>query len=602
MEDKISWKDNYSTLAEYYSDKYDAEHFEFDKYDITVDPDETIEALDAYTPEQQRREYIKCTLSFSYFCSKFVKIVHPKEGLVRFILFKYQKKVIEDYEDNRFNIIRKFRQGGLTTVTVIWAMWRCLFRENETIMVVSKSDREAIAAGEIVKRALEELPIWMKPSMDKNNDHQKIFEGTGCKLFFYTVEAARGRSFTYLIIDEAAFIPGMEKHWNGLYPTLATGGGGIVISTVNGVGNWYYETWEKAKKKKNPFHIIDLHYTEHPIYKDKDWVKQTKAQLGEKGWRQEIEGDFLGSGDTYIPPDIIAELFEKASQFEPIRLLFPEWNNIEEDSGDETRIDWGRGALQIFKEPIEGREYIMGVDAAEGIGEDGDNSCFEVIDQITCEQVAEFYSNTVQPHVFAQIISQVGRYYNNALVVVENLGAGMTVVSKLEHEVFYENIYHEISGKNERIGIKTNRSNRPVFLEAMQSKLIGRTMLIKSNRFLQELKRLVYNKQTKRIEAQKGYHDDAIMAMALALYIRDTIVRSVPAAPDVPEEFTDEFKTRIFQEIKNELEKGAPEEWLRPISRTQDLLERSQEEETMLALIAGRVKRKHDSLLKEFGW
>jgi len=58
-----------------------------------------------------------------------------------------------------------------------------MFKLDETIMVLSKSDREAIAAGEIVKRGLIELPSWMRPDMDKNNDHQKLFNETGCKLF-----------------------------------------------------------------------------------------------------------------------------------------------------------------------------------------------------------------------------------------------------------------------------------------------------------------------------------------------------------------------------------------------------------------------------------
>jgi DNA-binding transcriptional regulator/RsmH inhibitor MraZ len=74
-----------------------------------------------------------------------------------------------------------------------------------------------------------------------------------------------------------------------------------------------------------------------------------------------------------------------------------------------------------------------------------------------------------------------------------------------------------------------------------------------------------------------------------------------PAAADVPEEFTDEFKTRIFQDIRNELEKGAPQEWLRPVSQTRDLLESSNDEESLQNMMF-RARRKFDSLLKEFGW
>ncbi len=107
-----------------------------------------------------------------------------------------------------------------------------------------------------------ELPSWMwSPNqMEKNNDHQKLFSETGCKLFFYTPEAARGRSITYLILDEAAFIPAMDKHWKAMFQTISTGGHCICVSTVNGVGNWYYDIFTGAKKGQNDFHIIELDY------------------------------------------------------------------------------------------------------------------------------------------------------------------------------------------------------------------------------------------------------------------------------------------------------------------------------------------------------
>lgn len=600
----MGWRDEYSKMEDYYLDeeRFPSKYYEFDKYELSVDPDETIEEIDNYDHQKQLREIAKCTLSFTYFCRKYVKINHPTKGLLPFYLFKYQRRVIDEYENNRFNIIRKFRQGGLTTVTVIWALWKCMFREDQVIMVVSKSDREAIAAGEIVKRALDELPIWLKPTMDKNNDHQKLFTNTRCKLFFYTVEAARGRSFTYLIIDEAAFITNMETHWNGLYPTVATGGGSIVISTVNGVGNWYEETFNAALRNEegNLWNVIDLKYIEHPLYDDKKWVAQTKAQLGIKGWKQEVEGDFLGSGETYIPPDVLTQLDEISKQFEPIRMLFPEYNNAFEakiyqiQDGD----NWIRGALHIWKEPIPGRDYIMGVDTAEGIGDEGDNSCFQIIDSETCEQVAEFYSNLVAPHIFTQIISKVGIFYNTALVVVENLGAGMTVLNKLENEVYYENIYHDVSGKTEKVGIKTTKANRPVILEALQSKILTKEIIIKSKRLVGELKHFVFNKQTKKAEAQKNYHDDAIMAFSLALFIRDKLNKSMPIGVEPTIEMSNEYKAQLYQEIRNEIERDAPAALVYPNS----IQIANELEEDLSPATLFNLKRTNDAICKEFGW
>jgi len=259
------WRGVYPNLTAFYKDNYPDKYYTFSPQELTIDPMETIDQIEAYDERRQHVEIIKCAQDFNYFCHKYVKIVHPKRGLLPFITYSYQRRVISEYDDNRFCIISKFRQGGLTTVTTIWAMWRCLFRQNETLMVVSKTDREAIAAGEIVKRALDELPKWMKPDLTKNNDHQKFFDDTGCKLFFYSPEAARGRSISYLIIDEAAFIVGMDKFWNGILPTIATGGNVIVVSTVNGVsgtGGWYYDMYTGATStpKQNEFHVIDLDY------------------------------------------------------------------------------------------------------------------------------------------------------------------------------------------------------------------------------------------------------------------------------------------------------------------------------------------------------
>lgn len=550
-----NWRKKYKTLEQYYRSEYDSKYYTFSKYELMVDPMETAEQMEAYTPEQRQLETIKCIRSFSYFCHKYVKIAHPKKGLLPFILFQYQKRVIDDYEKHRFNILSKFRQGGLSTVTVLWSMWRCMFKLDETIMVLSKSDREAIAAGEIVKRGLIELPSWLRPEMDKNNDHQKLFTDTGCKLFFYTPEAARGRSITYLILDEAAFIPQMEKHWKAMFPTISTGGHCIAISTVNGVGNWYYDTFKGAEKKQNDFHVIELDYWEHPEYNDPEWVKGTRAQLGEKGWRQEIMRDFLGAGESFIPSDIINDLDLITREIEPLRMLFPKLNNLDE-AREERVMDidtWQRGALHIWREPIEGREYIIGVDVAGGMEEENDSSCFQVIDAITCEQVAEMYSNIVKPYTFAHIIAQVGRTYNNAMIVVEdNGGYGTSIIERLQHDLFYENLYESSQGmsKNPKPGIKTTLSNRPKFLETMQTRLINKSIAIRSRRFVKELKGFIWDTQIKRAQAAKGFHDDAILALCLALYARETTNRN-SFGMDI-DQYAESFKSEIAKDVDEE--------------------------------------------------
>jgi hypothetical protein len=598
MDQVSAWRGKYKSLREYYEKEYPSKYYTFTLEELQIDPDETVDQLDQYKFDRQTEEFLKCGESFSYFCHKYIKIGHPVKGTVPFVLFNYQRRVVGEFDDYRFNIISKFRQGGLSTVAVIWSLWRCMFKYDETIMLLSKADREAIAAGEIAVRAIEFLPTWLKPKMEKSNEHQHYFEETRSKFFCYTPNAARGRSITYLILDEAAFIPKMEDHWKAMYPTIATGGNCIAISTVNGVGNWYEETYHKAQEGKNPFHIIELDYNEHPDYDNPKWVKETRANLGEKGWRQEVLRDFLGSGTTYIPSDIIRELAKKTRDIPITRKLFPEFNNHDKS---EIIDEWAdKGALWVFKEPLDGREYIIGVDAAEGVGDDGDNSCLQIIDAQTCEQVAEFYSNCCPTDKFAKITEQIGIYYNNALVVVENMGgAGVAVLMKLQTEYYYENIYYENSKSMEKAGVRVGSNNRPVILEALQSRLLNKSLPVSSTRFMLELETFIWNKQKQKAEAQKGKHDDAVMAMAHAIYVRDQNMRQPHVFPtNSAPVITDAFKLEMYEQIKMEIQRGAPDDWIDPSDRAINF--NDDDEDQFHEFYANR--RPYHSILSEFAW
>lgn len=583
-------------LKEYYKKAYDPKYFTLSDYELEIDPNETLEEVNLYDINRQKIETIKCVNSFEYFCHKYIKILHPVKGLIPFVLFNYQRKVIREYEENRFNIISKFRQGGLTTVTLLWGLWRCMFKLDQQIMLLSKTDREATDIGMIIDRAVENLPSWLIPKKDgKWNDHLKMFVDTGGALKFYSPEAARGKSVTFLIIDEAAFIPDMEKHWKAMWPVLSTGGSCVLISTVNGIGNWYEQTYSDAKEKRNMFNVIDLDYWEHPEYNNEKWVEEQKSQLGEKGFLQEVLREFLGSGETYIPSNLIRELTEATKDTPPIKKLFSKWCNKTGRAAQLETSEDNKGALWIWKEPKDGKEYIIGVDCADGMGEDADNSCFEIFDQETLEQVAEFYSNTIPPNIFAQIIKEVGIYYNTALVIVENMAAGGAVLSSLQNTLYYENIFFDTKkGGSQTIGIKTNRINRPILLEAMQNRILNKTIKINSARFVAELQTFQYNPITKKAEAQKRKHDDAISALCFAIFVRDKLMLDQPIGADIPKQMIENIKNDVCKEIKKELFESRYDDF---IEEEIKLISSNPQEEEII-----NMYRKNNKILKEFGW
>lgn len=604
------WRGKFKTLKDYYraggivddstgKRQYDLDYYEFDKFEIEIDPDEPFSSLEGYDPNRRRKELIKCSQSFPYFCHKYVRILHPMRGLIPFVLFKYQRKTINDYETNRFNIISKFRQGGLTTVTLLWGLWRCMFQLDQQIMLISKTDREATDIGMMADRACENFPDWIKPRKDgKWNDHLKQFTDTGSALKFYSPEAARGKSVTFLIVDECAFIDDMDKHWKAMWPILSTGGSCTLISTVNGLGNWYEQTYRDAKEGLNKFHVIDLDYWEHPDYNDEKWVAEQKAQLGEKGFRQEVLREFQGSGETYFPTSVLTTLSEQTRNNFPSRKLFPKWaNTLGRVSQLET--DDNKGAMWVWKEPVQGHEYILSADCAEGQGENNDNSVFHVINTATLEQVCEFYSNIIYPHEFAQLIKEVAIMYNNALVVVENMGPGGAVLGSLQHTHFYDNLYYESSkASNAKPGVRVNQTNRTQFLETLQNRLVNQTVRINSARFVNELNTFEYNKVTRKAQAQKGKHDDAIMAMCIGLYVRDSLIRDVPPGAAPTKESLSVVKSQVYDDIKRELLEGRPEDIL--LENEYDIL--APDADDYEYSLSNRFERKGEKILREFGW
>jgi hypothetical protein len=598
MKQQSVWRGKFNSPKEYYLATYDQEFYFFDEYQLEIDPDEKIEDANAYSIERQKEEIIKCLESFPYFCQKYIKILHPVKGLIPFLLFKYQARCIEEYKKYRFNIISKFRQGGLTTVTLLYGLYKCMFELDQQIMTLSKTDREAVGTGMMVDRAVEHMPDWIKPKKDgKWNDHLKQFPDTGGALQFYSPEAARGKSVTFLIIDEAAFIPEMENHWKAMWPVLSTGGSCVLVSTVNGLGNWYEETYTKAKAGENKFHVIDLDYFEHPDYNEKnnpDWITEQRAQLGERGFLQEVMRSFLGSGETYIPADKLATLDQELRNIEPAKKMFAQYANNDNSSEDDNDTVF-KGALWLWKEPVVGQEYVLGVDCAEGIGTNGDNSCIEVLNMNTLEQVAEFYSNNIAPHDLANIVNELGILYNNGLVAVEDMASGGIVLNNLQMDFSYENLFY--SGKNNKSmkpGLKVTAANRPMILQGFQSRIINDNLKIKSRRLLREMKTFEFNNSTKKAEAAKNKHDDAIMAIAIAVYARDQSVRDIPLGM-VVSDGTAKANSKL-DDIRQELRKGLKDDLLDRI-RTKEKTAKDFENELLISMY-----RKKDSLLREFGW
>jgi phage FluMu gp28-like protein len=160
------------------------------------------------------------------------------------------------------------------------------------VLILSKTDREALNILRMAQLALDNLPKWMV-DIDKTNSHE-IKTKDGSSICSMACEAVCGRNCDHLIIDEPAFISDMERYWYSFYPCVMNKEGKVtVVSTTNGAKGWFYETYMSALREENEFHVIDIPFWESSFFRDKARVREMRLNLTEKGFAQEILGVFL---------------------------------------------------------------------------------------------------------------------------------------------------------------------------------------------------------------------------------------------------------------------------------------------------------------------
>ena len=90
-----------------------------------------------------QREYLKCVQDPVHFMRKYCTIQHPKEGKIKFDLYPFQERCLTDFKDNRYNIILKARQLGISTLTAGYSLWMMLFHNDKNILVIATGKETA---------------------------------------------------------------------------------------------------------------------------------------------------------------------------------------------------------------------------------------------------------------------------------------------------------------------------------------------------------------------------------------------------------------------------------------------------------------------------
>ena len=462
-----------------------------------------------------KEEYKKCAVSADYFLTKYSYIQHPVRGRMLFDLYHYQKDTLQAFESHDYNIILKGRQIGISTLVAGYALWLLLFHNDKNVLVIATKQETAKNLVTKVRFMHSNLPVWLRGSVITDNKLSLQFaNGSQIKAVASSKDAGRSEALSLLILDEAAFIDDADIIWTAASSTLSTGGKAILLSTPNGVGNFFHKMWQQAESKENNFNPVMLDWQVHPE-RDQAWRDRQTELMGELQASQEHDASFIFSGNTVIPAEII-EFYKASFVQEPI-----------------TKGGFD-GNLWIWEYAQHGKSYIVCADVARGDG--SDYSAFHVIDATTCEQVAE-YKSQVDTRTFGNMLVSVATEYNNALLVVENANIGWDVVNTIL-EKGYEKMYYspraygdmsmdkwldKMDREQTVPGFTTSVKTRPLVISKMESYIREKVFTFHSKRLLEELRVFVW--QHGKAQAQNGYNDDLVMALGMGLFTRDTAMK-----------------------------------------------------------------------------
>ena len=456
------------------------------------------------------KEIVRCGKKPEYFIHTYAKITHPMKGLIPFHLYPFQKDLLTDFEDHRFNVILKARQLGISTVTAAYVAWMMMFHREKNVLVIATKFSTAANLVKKVKAIIKALPEWLRIStVDIDNRTSFVLSnGSQIKASSTSGDAGRSEALSLLVIDEAAHVEGLDELWMGLYPTLSTGGRCIALSTPNGVGNWFHKIYSEADNKANDFFPTKLPWGVHPD-RNQTWFEKETRNMSRREIAQELECNFNMSGETVFA----AEDMET-------------YLNMSTTPRHRTGFDRN---LWIWEERKQENSYLISADVARGDGKD--YSVCHVLKLETMELVAE-YQGKCTPDVFSRVLHDVGQEYGNGLLVVENNSVGYSVLEKLK-EMRYPNLYHSVKSTHEFVeeyqadqmsnavpGFSMTSKTRPLIVAKLEEFIRNNLIKIYSSRLLSEMKTFVWNNG--RPEAMRSYNDDLIIACAIGCWVRDT--------------------------------------------------------------------------------
>ena len=463
-------------------------------------------------------------------------------------------------------LVLKGRQQGFTSFVTAYQLANSILKRNfQGYTLADESDNAEAIFQNKAKFVYSQLPDEVKPTEKYNNRRQLLFEkiNSSWEVDVATKEVGRSKTINFFHGSECAFWKaGISTIQAAMGQAFTTNCIKIYESTANGYNdyrkmweskvhiNCFYEWWKtkeyatafRSEEQREAF-LSDVSSKSGWIYERCRWLQQAKGLSDEQihwyfnKWQGLIDKDlikqeypctpdeaFLMSGRTAFDTEAITKRLADIN--EPIKVGYfkYEYNGLK--IFNVQFVESESGCIKIYREPSANMKFCIGGDTA---GEGSDFFVGQVLDAKSGEQVAVL-RHQFDMDQYARQMYCLGKYYGDALIGIEaNFDTyPIKELQRLGYRQQYvrESVDSYTNRHEKKYGFKTTKATRSPIISRLKEIVRDSCELINDRETLEELLTIVVNADG-RTEAAVGYHDDMMMALAIAYQIREQVV--IPA-------------------------------------------------------------------------
>lgn len=447
-------------------------------------------------------------------------------------------------------ILVKGRQLGSSTFVEGWLFWWNTQRRAQRALVVAHDATATQTVFDMTKRFYDNCPEAVRPQKKYKNSRELSFDVLDSSYRIATAGGdgiVRGEMIQTAHLSEFAWWPpgAAKNNFNGLMDAIPnTRGTAVFIESTSNSYNLFYDQYEAARKGDSLFEVVFLPWYwddgyQMPVPADFEMTPDEaelvatygpdgltlghlvfrRAKIAEKGrdlFKQEFpfnaDESFLTSGHPVFNPERVQEMLEEKR--EPIArktLINRNW----EDSP--------RGELHCFLPHDPKETYYIGADVSAGVGKDW--SVAQVFDSQR-RQAAVWRSNRTDPDYYGTVLANLGRFYNDAMICCESNKDGILVNRVIQKDEAYQWLYQETmydkvtDTETLKYGFLTTEKSKPLVIDKLRANVRTKDIEIYDETTLLEMRSFIVT-ESGRMEAEKGQHDDHVMALALADHINE---------------------------------------------------------------------------------